>query len=73
MLAFGAPAAVPYALPFVAGLVLAVPFAKFTADPDVGASMVRAGLCATPEEVAQTLAPPAERSLNPATPAAASD
>ena len=73
MLAFGAPAAVPYALPFVAGLVLAIPFAKFTADPDVGASMVRAGLCATPEEVAQTLAPPAERSLNPATPAAASD
>lgn len=52
LLAAGAPAAIPYALPFVAGLLLAVPFAKFTAAPALGRAMAAAALCATPEEVA---------------------
>ncbi|MFT4096230.1 MAG: glucans biosynthesis glucosyltransferase MdoH [Rhodoblastus sp.] len=51
-LAFGAPRAIPYALPFVAGLIVAIPFAKFTAAPALSDAMVGAGLCATPEEVA---------------------
>ncbi|HMN73621.1 MAG TPA: glucans biosynthesis glucosyltransferase MdoH [Rhodoblastus sp.] len=51
-LALGAPAAIPYALPFVAGLIVAIPFAKFTAAPGLGETMARAGLCATPEEAA---------------------
>lgn len=53
LLAVGAPAALPFAAPFVAGLVLAIPFAVLTAAPDVGAFMVRRRLCATPEEIAQ--------------------
>lgn len=52
LLVIGAPAAVPYLLPFVAGLIVAIPFAKFTASVDLGAGMTAAGLCATPEEVA---------------------
>ena len=71
MLAAGAPAAIPYALPFVAGMFLAIPFAKFTAAPGLGAAMADAGLCATPEEVSRSL--PASGSVRPALPAAASD
>ena len=52
LLAMGAPAAIAYLLPFVAGLIVAIPFAKFTASVDLGAGMSAAGLCATPEEVA---------------------
>ena len=52
VLASGAPAAIPYALPFVAGLVVAIPFAHFTAAPELGVAMADAQLCATPEEVA---------------------
>ncbi|MFV0280196.1 MAG: glucans biosynthesis glucosyltransferase MdoH [Rhodoblastus sp.] len=52
LLAIGAPCAVVFALPFVAGLVLAIPFAKFTAAPALGRFMRARGLCATPEEVA---------------------
>jgi len=51
-LALGAPGAIPYFLPFALGLVLAIPFARFTAAPDLGAAMVRARLCATPDEIA---------------------
>lgn len=57
LLAIGAPAAVPYLLPFVAGLIVAMPFARFTASPRFGALMVRAGLCATPEEVSSDWPP----------------
>ena len=52
LLAMGASAAIAYLLPFVAGLIVAIPFAKFTASVDLGAGMSAAGLCATPEEVA---------------------
>lgn len=52
-LAAGAPAAIPFALPYTAGLVLAIPFAKFTASPAFGAFMVRNRLCATPEELVE--------------------
>lgn len=51
LLSHGAPAALPFALPFVAGLLLAIPFAKLTASPALGAFMVRRKLCASPEEV----------------------
>ncbi len=51
LLAIGAPGVIPFALPFVAGQALAIPFAKFTASPLVGAFFVRHGVCATPEEV----------------------
>lgn len=51
-LALGAPAALPYALPFVAGLIVAIPCAKVTAAPAAGEAMARASLCATPEEIA---------------------
>lgn len=44
------PAALPVALLFCAGYLLAVPFAVITADPRLGALFARAGLCAIPEE-----------------------
>lgn len=44
------PAALPVALLFCAGYLLAVPFAVITADPRLGAFFSRAGLCAIPEE-----------------------
>lgn len=50
LLALGAPAAIPYALPFVAGLIVAIPFARLTASPRLSVYMVGSGLCATPEE-----------------------
>jgi membrane glycosyltransferase len=50
-LAAGAPAAIPYALPFTAGLALAIPFAKLTASPALGALFTRKQICATPEEL----------------------
>lgn len=52
MLAHGAPAALPFAAPYLAGLVLAAPFAWATAHPAVGRWMTSRGLCATPEEAA---------------------
>ncbi len=57
LLCAGAPAAVPYALPFIAGLALAIPFAKLTASPALGAFFVRYRLCAAPEELASTQDP----------------
>ena len=45
-------AALAWALPFTAGLVLAVPFCVLTASPLVSAGLRRWGVAATPEEVA---------------------
>ncbi|MFO1117438.1 MAG: glucans biosynthesis glucosyltransferase MdoH [Beijerinckiaceae bacterium] len=55
LLAIGAPGAIPFALPFVAGQALAIPFAKYTASPRAGAFFVRRGVCATPEEIEGSL------------------
>ena len=52
LLAAGAPAALPYAAPYVAGLVLAIPFARWTATPALGRWMAAHKLCGTPEEFA---------------------
>jgi membrane glycosyltransferase len=49
-LAFTAPAAIPWFLPFLGGLVLSIPFAVLTSLPEVGASAVHWRLCAIPEE-----------------------
>lgn len=50
LLAIGSPAAIPWFLPFLAGLLLSVPFAVFTASPELGAWGVRTKLCGIPEE-----------------------
>jgi len=47
-----APGALPWAAPALAGLTLAIPFTVWTASPRLGAWARRAGLCATPEEIA---------------------
>jgi membrane glycosyltransferase len=47
-----APGAIPWALPTLAGSLLAIPFACVTAWPWLGRWMVRAGFCAIPDEVA---------------------
>jgi membrane glycosyltransferase len=49
-LAFMAPAAIPWFLPFLGGLVLSIPFAVLTSLPEVGAAAVHWRLCAIPEE-----------------------
>ncbi|HSI40691.1 MAG TPA: glucans biosynthesis glucosyltransferase MdoH [Xanthobacteraceae bacterium] len=46
-----APAALPWALPVLAGLLGAVPFAVLTSQPALGRGLARLGLCATPEEL----------------------
>lgn len=50
-LAFAAPAAVLWFLPFGGGLVLAIPLAVFTASAEVNGLATRWKLCALPEEV----------------------
>jgi membrane glycosyltransferase len=45
-----APDAIPWALPTLAGSLLAIPFAWVTAWPRLGSWMVRSGLCAIPDE-----------------------
>jgi membrane glycosyltransferase len=45
-----APGAIPWALPTLAGSLLAIPFAWVTALPGLGHWMVRSGLCAIPDE-----------------------
>jgi membrane glycosyltransferase len=45
-----APGAIPWALPTLAGSLLAIPFASATASPRLGRWMVRRGLCAIPDE-----------------------
>jgi membrane glycosyltransferase len=49
-LAFKAPAVIPWFLPFLAGLVLSIPFAVLTSLPEAGAAAVHWRLCAIPEE-----------------------
>jgi membrane glycosyltransferase len=53
LIAYGAPGALVFALPYAAGLVLAVPFAWITARPGLGLWMQRYKICAIPEEMAQ--------------------
>lgn len=43
---------VPWALPMILGLGLAIPFAVLTADPRLGRWAARVGLCRSPDEVA---------------------
>ena len=56
LLAIGAPTALAWGLPLLAGFPLAIPFAVLTADPALGAALARWKLCAIPEEID----PPAE-------------
>ncbi|AWN52714.1 glucans biosynthesis glucosyltransferase MdoH [Methylobacterium sp. 17Sr1-1] len=51
-LAVVSPALLAWSLPLTLGSLLAVPFCVLTAAPEVGRAMVRAGLCATREEIA---------------------
>ena len=44
------PSVLPWTLPVVGGLVLAIPFAWLTARPSLGRTLTRHGLCAVPEE-----------------------
>jgi membrane glycosyltransferase len=55
-LALAAPGAIPWFMPFIGGLLLAVPFTIVAGSPAVAAWMMRNGICASPEE----LDPPAE-------------
>ncbi len=50
LMALGAPAMIPWALPLIAGYVLAIPFAMATASPALGEVLARWRLCAIPEE-----------------------
>jgi membrane glycosyltransferase len=50
-LAFTAPGAIVWFLPFAAGLVLSIPFAVLTASPELGQYAVERRLCAIPEEI----------------------
>ncbi len=50
LLLIGNPAAIPWFLPFLAGLLLSVPFAVFSASPELGAWGVQTKLCGIPEE-----------------------
>jgi membrane glycosyltransferase len=52
LLAVAAPGAIPWFLPFLAGLVLAIPFAVLTSSPALGDLAARWRLCAIPEEFA---------------------
>ncbi len=48
--AFAMPAVLPWVMPIVLGLLLAIPFAWLSARPGFGRLLTRAGLCAIPEE-----------------------
>lgn len=50
-LAFTAPGALPWFMPFLGGLLLAIPFAVITSSPLLGALAVRWKILALPEEV----------------------
>jgi membrane glycosyltransferase len=50
LLAFTAPAAMPFALILAAGPLLSIPLAVTTASPVLGRSMIGAGICQLPEE-----------------------
>jgi membrane glycosyltransferase len=64
-IAFAAPAAILWFLPFLMGLILSIPFAVFTSSPEVGEAAVQWRLCAIPEEfttpaeISTLLTPPA--------------
>jgi membrane glycosyltransferase len=45
-----APAVLWWSLPLTAGYLLAVPFAVVTAEPAVGATLQRLGICGIPED-----------------------
>jgi membrane glycosyltransferase len=49
------PSVLPWTLPVVGGLLLAIPFAWLTARPALGRQLTRIGLCAVPEERAAPL------------------
>ena len=51
LLSITAPAVLPWALPILFGLVLAVPFACLTTHPAIGQWLDRNRVCATPEEI----------------------
>ena len=51
ILMMAGPATLPWAMPMIAGLCLAIPFAVLTAHPGFGAWTKRIGLCAVPNEV----------------------
>jgi membrane glycosyltransferase len=66
------PAALLLALPFTAGMVLAIPLCVWSADPAVSAWLRERGIAATPEEVAEGRSPgprpgPARPRTGPAT------
>ncbi len=50
VLAVGAPGAIIWFMPFLAGLLLAIPFAVVTALPELGAVAARYRFCGIPEE-----------------------
>ena len=50
-LAFRAAGAIPWFLPFLTGLILAVPFAVLSTSPTLGEWAARRKLCANPEEI----------------------
>lgn len=60
LLAWNAPAVLLWGLPLLLGFLVAVPFAVWTADPELGARAAAAGLCAIPEDL---LPPPEIRAL----------
>ncbi len=51
ILMLAGPATLPWAMPMILGLCLAIPFAVLTAHPRFGAWTQRIGLCAVPNEV----------------------
>ncbi len=55
-LVFNAPSAIPYAIFFLGGFVMAVPLAVFTSWPSVGRWFIRGHIASLPEEIR----PPAE-------------
>jgi membrane glycosyltransferase len=46
-----APGAIPWFVPFLMGLILAIPFAVFSSMPAIGAVAARWKLCGIPEEI----------------------
>ncbi len=48
---WSSPTLLLWSLPLTLGYVLAIPFAVATADPQLGESLARRGLCAIPEEI----------------------
>jgi len=51
LLLWAAPGALPWALPVLTGLILAVPLASLTSSVEAGRVARALGLCATPEEI----------------------